>query len=65
MVVLLLSFLFMTNDGIGLSQGLLYTTHITQTFHMFIIYISNLMLQLTCSSIRPSPPKLACFTLKR
>jgi hypothetical protein len=58
--VLLLSFLFITNYGIGflLIEGLLYT-HITQTSHMSI-FISNLMLQLTFSSIRPSPLKMTC-----
>ena len=38
--------LFIKNDDIGLFGGLLYTTNITETFH-----ISILMLQLTCSSV--------------
>jgi NADH-ubiquinone oxidoreductase chain 2 len=39
--------LFIINDDIGLHGGLLYTTNITQTFHMFILIISILILQLT------------------
>jgi NADH-ubiquinone oxidoreductase chain 2 len=42
--------LFIINDDIGLQGGLLYTTHITQTFHMFIYIISILILQLTSFS---------------
>jgi hypothetical protein len=37
--------LFIKNDDIGLTQGLLYTTNTTQTFHIFI-FSSILMLQL-------------------
>ena len=39
--------LFIINDDIGLLGGLLYTTNITQTFHMFIFIISILILILT------------------
>src|SRR5690349_10284204 len=39
--------LFIKNDDIGLQGGLLYTTNMTQTFHMFIYIISILILQLT------------------
>lgn len=50
MIVLLLLTYFIINDDIGLKGGLLYTTNMTQTFHMFIYTISILMLQLTSSS---------------
>jgi NADH-ubiquinone oxidoreductase chain 2 len=46
--------LFITNDDIGLFGGLLYTTNITQTFHMFILIISILILQLTSFSFQSS-----------
>jgi NADH-ubiquinone oxidoreductase chain 2 len=39
--------LFIINDDIGLHGGLLYSTNITQTFHMFIFIVSILILQLT------------------
>src|SRR4051794_36148872 len=64
--------LFIKNDDIGLQGGLLYTTNMTQTFHMFIyttnmtqtfhmfIYnISILMLQLTSSSGVNNPHTMA------
>ena len=36
--------LFIKNDDIGLFGGLLYTTNMKQcTFHMFIIYMSNML----------------------
>jgi len=50
MIVLLLLTYFIINDDIGLQGGSLYTTNMTQTFHMFIYTISILMLQLTSSS---------------
>jgi NADH-ubiquinone oxidoreductase chain 2 len=46
--------LFIKNDDIGLFGGLLYTTNITQTFHMFILIISILILQLTSFSSQSS-----------
>ncbi len=39
--------LFMLNKGISLHGGLLYITNITQIFHIFIFFISILILQLT------------------
>lgn len=39
--------LFITSKGIGLHNGLLYVTNITQLFHIFIFVISILILQLT------------------
>jgi NADH-ubiquinone oxidoreductase chain 2 len=39
--------LFIINKGIGLHGGLLHITNITQTFHIFILFISILILQLT------------------
>ena len=36
------------NKGIGLHGGLLHITNITQIFHIFIFFISILILQLTC-----------------
>ena len=39
--------LFIKNDDIGLHGGLLYTTNITQTFHIFTLIISVLIIQLT------------------
>ena len=35
------------NQGIGLHGGLLHVTNITQIFHIFIFFISILILQLT------------------
>ena len=57
--------LFIKNDDIGLQGGLLYTTNMTQTFHMFIYNISILMLQLTSSSGVNNPHTMAIgFTLE-
>ena len=39
--------LFILNKGIGIHGGLLYITNITQIFHIFIFFISILILQLT------------------
>jgi NADH-ubiquinone oxidoreductase chain 2 len=39
--------LFILNKGIGLHGGLLHITNITQIFHIFIFFISILILQLT------------------
>jgi NADH-ubiquinone oxidoreductase chain 2 len=39
--------LSMTDNGIGLHGGLLYITNITQIFHIFIFFITILILQLT------------------
>jgi group I intron endonuclease len=63
MIVLLLLTYFIINDDIGLKGGSLYTTNMKQTFHMFIIYMSN-MLQVNCSSLRPSPSNRACGSNK-
>lgn len=46
--------LFIINDDIGLFGGLLYTTNITQTFHMFLLLICILILQLTSFSSQSS-----------
>ena len=35
------------NKGLGLHGGLLHITNITQTFHIFIFFISIIILQLT------------------
>jgi NADH-ubiquinone oxidoreductase chain 2 len=35
------------NKGVGLHGGLLHLTNITQIFHMFIFFVSILILQLT------------------
>jgi len=45
---------FIKNDDIGLKGGLLYTTTITQTFHIFIYLISFLILNLTSFSSKSS-----------
>ena len=39
--------LFILSKGIGIHGGLLYITNITQIFHIFIFFISILILQLT------------------
>jgi NADH-ubiquinone oxidoreductase chain 2 len=39
--------LFILSKGIGLHGGLLHITNITQIFHIFIFFISILILQLT------------------
>ncbi len=39
--------LYIINKGIGLHGGLLHVTYITQIFHIFIFFISILILQLT------------------
>ena len=39
--------LFFLSKGIGLHGGLLHITNITQIFHIFIFFISILILQLT------------------
>ena len=54
--------LFIIKDDIGLKWGLLYTTTITQTFHIFI-YKSNLMLQLTSCSVSHIPNNRALGTV--
>lgn len=46
--------LFIKNDDIGLFGGLLYTTNITRTFHIFIFLISFLILNLTSFSSKSS-----------
>lgn len=35
------------SKGVGLHGGLLHVTNITQTFHIFVFFISILILQLT------------------
>ena len=39
--------LYVINKGIGLHGGLLHISYITQIFHIFIFFISILILQLT------------------
>ena len=36
------------SKGVGLHGGLLHITNITQIFHIFVFFISILILQLTC-----------------
>lgn len=43
---------FIINKSIGLHGGLLYITNITQVFHIFILLISILILQLTSFYVR-------------
>jgi NADH-ubiquinone oxidoreductase chain 2 len=42
-----LSSLYIITKGIGLHGGLLHISYITQIFHIFIFFISILILQLT------------------
>jgi NADH-ubiquinone oxidoreductase chain 2 len=39
--------LSLVNKGIGIHGGLLYISNITQVFHIFIFFVSILILQLT------------------
>ena len=43
----LISFSIISNGGIGLHGGLFHVTNITQVFHIFLYFISILILQLT------------------
>lgn len=43
---------FMINKSLGLHGGLLYITNITQVFHIFILLISILIIQLTSFYVR-------------
>ena len=43
----LISFPIISNGGIGLHGGLFHVTNITQVFHIFLYFISILVLQLT------------------
>lgn len=44
----LISFSIISNGGIGLHGGLFHVTNITLVFHIFLYFISILILQLTC-----------------
>ena len=43
----LISFSIISNGGIGIHGGLFHVTNITQVFHIFLYFISILVLQLT------------------
>ena len=43
----LISFSIISNGGIGIHGGLFHVTNITQVFHIFLYFISILILQLT------------------
>ena len=43
----LISFSIISNGGIGIHGGLFHVTNITQVFHIFLFFISALILQLT------------------
>lgn len=56
---------FIINKSLGLHGGLLYITNITQVFHIFILLISILILQLTSFYVRKSNSNISNNNIKK